>query len=113
MSSMSTTTTQSPPASRPARSRDAARPDPARCRDRVRLVDNERPIAGRQPVVGADAIANQGFEGGALRAVFTFRIGHAGRTTLTHRATQAGEPLLERRRADRPPTGSPRYFLGL
>jgi hypothetical protein len=46
---MTTTTTRSPSACRPARSRDAARPAPAGCRHRVRLVDDERPIARREP----------------------------------------------------------------
>ena len=44
----SATTTRSPSACRPARSRDAARPAPAGCRHRVRVVDDERPVAGRE-----------------------------------------------------------------
>jgi hypothetical protein len=118
------TTTRSPSACRPARSRDAARPAPAGCRHRVRLADDQRPVARREPerrssvqmrssVAGSSRtptervlLAKSSERSELSNELASHR--HAGRTTLTHRATRAARPA-DRRRRD---AGPPAAFLG-
>ena len=88
--------------------RDAARPAPAGCRHRVRLVDDERPIARREPARRSSVQMRSRAAGSrrtpAERALLASQR-HAGRTTLTHRATRAARPAGGRLWAVKPSTG--------
>ena len=107
-------TFRSPPRARPAGSRDAARPAPPRCRRRLRLVDDERPAAGRDPARRAAMPRRSRRAGSRCRRaerVLLASHSHAGRTTLTHRATRAARPADGRRRVVNPPTSDRGSFF--
>jgi hypothetical protein len=110
MTTMTTTktTTRSPSACRPARSRDAARPAPPGCRHRVHLADDERPVAGREPA-RRSAVPRRSqtkvFDVQPSERFLLFRHDPARRTTLTHRAKRAARPAGGRLWRERPHTG--------
>jgi hypothetical protein len=112
----SATTTRSPSACRAARSRDAARHAPAGCRHRVHLADDERPIARREPARRSSVQMRSSVAGSRrtpAERVLLASHRHAGRTTLTHRATRAARPAGGRLWAVKPSTSVKRYFSAI
>jgi hypothetical protein len=93
---------------RAARSRDAARPAPAGCRHRVRLVDAERPVAGRERARRSAVLRRSQTKVSNVQAserFLLFRHDPARRTTFASAATGARRRAERRRRRERPYTG--------